>query len=226
MEYERYLEYERFPLRQQQHWEKKQAAQKKVQTKHTTPTLAFHFNTVVSVSGDWTPPNCKCYEQFKSSQKNTSDEVATAPADHMLTSQAYYNQERWSNLTYTQSPCLRCLHPQSWCPVNAPSQPYQLQQLASLTGQNDKAWLSQNAPDQASLQADQPLSWLAGNQSATDAVWTQTNSGDACAEEAALQAETSGESRSHTERCTSRSSRSHLSLELDDKPGRRKRTTV
>lgn len=37
MEYERYLEYERYPLWQQQLWERRQAALRKVQTKHSTP---------------------------------------------------------------------------------------------------------------------------------------------------------------------------------------------
>lgn len=163
------------------------------------------------------------YEQFKSSQKNTSDDVLTAPADQMLTSQAYYNQDRSSNLNYTPSPWLSCLHPQSRFPVSAPPQPYQLQQLASLTGQNDKDWPSQNAPDQASLQSDHPWSWLAGNQSAPDAMWEQHNMEDTCVEKEELQTETSGQSSSKTERCTSRSCSSHLSQELDDKPGRREK---
>lgn len=142
----------------------------------------------------------------------------------MLTSQAYYDQGRLSNLTYTPSPWLSCLHAQSMCPVSAPSQPYQPQQLASLTG--PKAWLRQNAPDQASLQPNHPWYLLAGNQSAPDAMWEQLNMDDACVKKEALQAETSGESSSKTERCTSRSGSSHLSQELDDKPGRREKTTV
>lgn len=148
-----------------------------------------------------------------------------APADQMITTaQAYFNQDRCSNLTYTTSPWLSCLHPQLRCPVSAPSQPHQLQQLASLTGQNDKAWPSQNVPDQASLQSDHPWTWLAGNQSAPHAMWGQLNLEDGAVEKEALQPETSGESSSKTERCTSRSCSSYLSRELDDKPGRREKT--
>lgn len=152
--------------------------------------------------------------------------MVTAPADQMMTSQVFGNQDGLSNLTYTQSPCLSSLH-QLRSPVSVPSQPYQLQQLASLTRQNDKAWLSQNAPDQTSLQVDLPWSWLAGNQYVTDAIWEQTNMVNASVEEAELQAETSEESSSKTERCSSRSLSSHfISQELDDKPGKKKMTAV
>lgn len=144
-----------------------------------------------------------------------------AAADQILTSPAYCNQERPSNLTYTPSPWLSCLHPKLRCPVSAPSQASQLQQPASLTGQDDKAWLSQNAPDQASLQSDHPWSCLAGNQSAPDAMWERLNVEDTCVAKEALQAETSGELSSKTERCPSQSCSSNLSQELDDKPGRR-----
>lgn len=161
-------------------------------------------------------------EQIKFSQKNTSDEVAKASADQLLTSQACYNQDRSSSLPFTQSTWLSHLHPQSRCPVSAPSQPSQLHHLASMTGQNDQTWRRQNGPDQASLQSDPPWSWMAGIPSAPDALWDKINVDDGRAERQALQTETSGASSSKTERSGSRSCGSHLSQELDDKPGRRK----
>lgn len=164
-------------------------------------------------------------EQIKSSQNNTSDEVAKASADQLLISQACYNQDHSSSLPFTQSTWLSRLHPQSRCPVSAPSQPSQLHHLASMTGQNDQTWRGQNAPDQASLQSDHPWSWMAGIPSAPDALWEKLNVEDGRAERQALQTETSGASSSKTERSGSRSCGSHLSQELDDKPGRRKKTT-
>lgn len=151
--------------------------------------------------------------------------MVTAAADQILTS-PYHNQERSSDLTYTPPRWLSCLHPQLRCPVSVPSQPYQFQQLASLTGQDDKARLRQNAPPQASLQSDHPWSCLAGNQSVPDAMWERLQVEDTFVEKEGLPDELSGESSSKTERCPSRSCSSHLSQELDDKPGRREKTTI
>lgn len=164
-------------------------------------------------------------EQIKSSQKNTSDEVAKASADQLLTSQACDNQDHSSSLPHAQSAWLSHLHPQWRCPVSAPLQPSQLHHLASLTGQNDQTWRRQSAPDQASVQSDPPQSWVAGIPSGPDALWEQLNVEDGDAERQALQAETSGAPSSKTERSGRRSCSSHLSQELDDKPGRRKKAT-
>lgn len=164
-------------------------------------------------------------EQIQSSQKNTSDEEAKASADQLLTSQACYNRDHSSSLPFTQSAWLSRLHFQSRCPVSALSQPSQLHHLASMTGQNEQMRLMQNAPDQTSQQSDDPWPWMAGIPSAPDALWEQLNVENSRAEREELQAETSGASSSKTERSCSRSCGSHLSQELDDKPGRRKNTT-
>lgn len=155
-------------------------------------------------------------EQIQSTQKNTSDDVAKASADQLLTLQADYNQDPSSSLPHTPSRWMSCVHPQSRFSASLqPSQ--QHRHHVSMTGQDEQVWLRQSAPAQASLQSVYPWSCTAGISSVPEALRQQRNAEDSLAEREALQAETSEVSCSKTERCSS-----HLSQELDDRPGRRK----
>lgn len=223
IEYERYLE-EGYPQWQQQLKERRQAAQRKVQTIHSmhskTPSL-FQPNPVISVNKSTVFQRIE--ERMTSCQKSTKDEVAKSSADQLLTSQNSYNQDDSLSLPFVQSSWLT--HPQPRRPVGAPPYPFQHHPLVSMSGHNYQAWPWQNAPDQASLQPDYPWSWTAGIPSVPDAVWDQLNVEHPPAERETLQAEaeTSRASSSKTGSSGGKSSSSRLSQELDIKPGRRKR---
>lgn len=223
IEYERYLE-ESYPQWQQQLKERRRAAQRKVQTIHSMRSKHCHyFNLILNPNSvNKSTVSQRMEERMMSCQKSTKDEVAKSSADQMLTSQNSYNQDDSLSLPFVRSSWLTHLQPRH--PVRVPLHPFPHHPVVSMSGHNYQAWPWQNVPDQGSLQPDYPWSWTAGIPSVPDAVWDQLNVEDPPAERA--EAETSRASSSKTGSSGGKSSSSHLSQELDIKPGRRKRDTL
>lgn len=158
--------------------------------------------------------------------KNTQDGATKSSADQPLLSQNSYNQDGSPHLPYMQSSWQT--HPQSQarCPIRVPYHPFQPHHLASMPGHHHP-WPRQNTQGQASLQPDYPRSWTVGIPSGSEALWGQLYVEEPPAERGVPQvvgeeAETSRAPRSKGERGGGSRS-SHLSQELDIKPGRKRK---